>query len=174
MIESRYWKEELQRIAKSIRRVKHPPRWSVRRACVIERELMVGFFIVRRMIELNKISAKMINKPISVFSCPALMPVNKLNAHRRWETYDLNNEVRCSRNLVYITNQFIHSYSSGVLRDETGNWGDVYIGSDYERNKCIWRIAVVEIHTLFSAIAKDYPRVMSFNYNEKKLDYDVT
>src|SRR3990172_4198339 len=44
MIESCYWKEELKRIAKSIRRTERPARWSERALCIVERDLMLGFF----------------------------------------------------------------------------------------------------------------------------------
>ena len=55
MIESCYWKEELQRIATLIRPVANPKRWSERHHCTVERDIIIGFFIVRRLIELHKV-----------------------------------------------------------------------------------------------------------------------
>ena len=42
MIESCYWKEELQRIAQNLRPVLKPPRWSEKRYCILQRDLAVG------------------------------------------------------------------------------------------------------------------------------------
>ncbi len=71
MIESRYWKEELKRIAKTIATVKRPQRWSERAHCIVERDVMIGFFIVRRLIELHKVSSATRNFTMRVFLCPA-------------------------------------------------------------------------------------------------------
>lgn len=57
MVESQYWKEELARIAKTLEPVESPPEWTERAHCTVERDLCVGFFIVRRMIELYKVSS---------------------------------------------------------------------------------------------------------------------
>jgi hypothetical protein len=42
MIQSCDWKEELARIARTIRRVKVPGRWSERAHCIVERDLMIA------------------------------------------------------------------------------------------------------------------------------------
>ena len=58
MIESRYWKEELARIAKTLKPFRKPLRWSERACCIVERDIMIGFFIIRRLIELHKKSSR--------------------------------------------------------------------------------------------------------------------
>ena len=174
MIESQYWKEELERIARSIRRVKKPPRWSERAQCVIERDLMLGFFILRRLIELCKVSSCIRDHTINVFSCLAVgKDVTKLNGHCIWELYDLENEKPVAKKPQYIANQFIHSYTSFVARDETRNWSDIYVVSDYDRKNCIWRVPVEEIHKLLKSAAKDYPHTVTMTYNPKTKDYDT-
>src|SRR5689334_1751368 len=120
MIESCYWKEELARIASSIRRVKAPARWSERAHCVVERDLMIGFFIVRRLIELHKVSSKTRDFSMKVFSCPVRAEqVHRRNVHDHWETYDLLNEKRETKKPLYLSNQFIHAWTSFVQRDAT-------------------------------------------------------
>ena len=175
MIESSYWKEELVRIAKSIRRVKTPIRWSERVHCTVERDLMIGFFIVRRMIELHKVSSKTRDFSMTVFSCPVRVKhVHRMNVHDHWETYDLQTEKRTSKTPLYLSNQFIHASTSFVQRDETRNWSDVYIVSDRDRNQCIWRIPVEQIRDLFLVASEDHVHSASWVYNEKKGDYDIS
>jgi hypothetical protein len=175
MIESRYWKEELTRIVKTIRPVQKPFRWSERAHCIVERDLMIGFFIVRRLIELHKVTSKTRDYSMTVFSCPVQAKhVHRMNVHDHWETYDLENERRESKKPLYLSNQFIHACTSFVARDESRNWSDVYIVSDYDRNDCIWRIPVAQIRGLFSVALKDHPHSVTMVYREEKSDYEVS
>jgi hypothetical protein len=175
MIESCYWKEELVRIAKTLRAVKKPARWTERAHCVVERDLMIGFFIIRRLIELHKVSSKTRNYSMTVFSCPTrVKKVHHRNVHDHGDTYDLQNEKQGSKKPLYLSNQFIHASTSFVMRDQTRNWSDVYIVSDYDRDKCIWRIPVTQIIGLFSVASEDYPHSIQYIYSDSKGDYQVT
>ena len=175
MIESRYWKEELTRIAKTIRPTKTPPRWSERGHCVVERDVMVGFFIVRRLIELHKVSSATRDFIMRVFSCPARAKrVHWFNEHDIHELYDLGRERRETKKPLYLSNQFIHAYTSFVARNESRNWSDVYVVSDFDRNDCIWRIPISEIRRLFKVAAQDYPHTVTTVYNHEKGDYEVS
>ena len=91
-IESQYWKEELARIAKSIRPVSKPKRWSERAVCTVERDVMIGFFITRRMIELHKVSSKISQRKFEVFSAPVTKNITKMNRYCLDENYDWNAE----------------------------------------------------------------------------------
>jgi len=97
-----------------------------------------------------------------------------MNRHEIYELYDLEAE-RCeTKKPLYMSNQFIHAYTSFVVRDENRNWSNAYIVSDYDRNDCIWRVPVSEIRRLFSALARDFPRSVQMVFNHKKGDYDVS
>ena len=174
MIESRYWKEELSRIAKTIKPLRKPPRWSERACYVVERDLMIGFFIIRRLIELNKVSSRTRNFSMKVYSCPAREKITRLNGHRIPDAYDLENEKAETKKPSYISNQFIHAYTSFVLRDETRNWSDVYIISDFDRNDCIWRVPISVIRELFELVSDDYPSRLESVFDPCKGDYIVT
>jgi len=65
-------------------------------------------------------------------------------------------------------------YTSFVQRDETRNWSDVYIVSDFDRNDCIWRIPVDQIRKLFIVASQDHVHSARWVYNEKRGDYDVS
>ena len=175
MIESRYWREELTRIAKTIKPLRKPPRWSERTHCVVERDLMIGFFIIRRLIELNKVSSRTRDYSLKVHACPAVaIEVTQLNKGWIFETYDLENEKQIIKKPLYISNQFIHAYMSFVFRDETHNWSDVYVVSEFDRNDCIWRVPIPVIRKLFELASDDYPsRLLSISCPKKK-DYVVS
>lgn len=174
MIESCYWKEELHRIARTIRYVSRPPRWSERAHDIVLRDLMIGFFILRKLIDLHTVSTATSDQMLNVCSCQARgKNVTLLNAHRLWELYDLDREIPTSKTPIYIANQFIHAYTGLVARDESRNWSDVLVVSDYDRNDCIWRVPIAEIRNLFSKAADDYPYLTRMSFNSKRGDYDV-
>ena len=173
MIESRYWTEELTRIVKTIKPRRKPPQWSERACCVVERDLMIGFFIIRRSIELNKVSSRTRNFSMKVYSCPAREKITRLNGHWIPDAYNLENEKAEIKKPFYISNQFIHAYTSFVLRDETRNWSDVYVISDFDRNDCIWRIPISVIRELFKLASDDYPSRLEYVFDPSKSDYKV-
>lgn len=175
MIESAYWKEELLRIAKDLRPVPNPKRWTERGHAVLERDIMIGFFIVRRLVELKKVSSATANFVMDVFAAPATgKPVSYWSRHDIWEVYDLVKEKPERKKALYMSNQFIHAYTSSVQRDETRNWADVYVVSDFDRATCIWRVPTKQIRRLFQTAGEDYPHSMHMTYNPSRGDYDVT
>jgi hypothetical protein len=142
---------------------------------MVERDLVLGFFIVRRLIELHKVSSASRDLAMKVFSCPSRgNRVDRWTGNEIYELYDLENERKETKKPFYISNQFIHAYTSFVARDNTRNWSDVYVVSDYDRNDCIWRVPLSEIYRLFKVAAQDYPHSVHMVYNHKKGDYDVS
>lgn len=174
IIESIYWKEELHRIYDNIMPVAKPPRWSERRYNVLLRDITIGFFIIRKMIELNKVSSKIQNGLYCIFACNSICgKITRLNKFEIFELYDIDNEIEETKNILYIANQFIHSYTGIALRDRSRNWSDIYVVSDYERNNCIWRIPIATVCSIFVATAEDYPSSYKMEYCTKKNDYTV-
>lgn len=175
MIESFYWKEELVRISRTIHPKKRPVRWSERAHCVVERDLMLGFFMVRRLIELHKVSSATRDLQLHVFSCPSLgRPIHRMNGPQIDEVYDLATERPETRKPASIANQFIHAVTSYVVRDESRNWSHIYVVSDFDRNDLLWRVPISEVRRLFLTAAQDEVTSMRMAYNAKTGDYDVT
>jgi hypothetical protein len=175
MIDSCYWKEELDRIARTISHKKKPARWSERGHGIIERDIMIGFFIVRRLIELRKVSSATRDHALTVYSCPTRgKNVTRLNNHRIMELYTLEKEKRDKKKPLYLSNQFIHAYTSFVVRDDSRNWSDMYVVSDFDRNDYIWRIPISEIHSIFKIAEQDYPHSIRSVYCDKMGDYEVS
>jgi hypothetical protein len=173
-IESLYWKEELTRIAKLIRPVARPKRWSERAVCTVERDVMIGCFIVRRLIELHKVSSRVAKLQLGVFSVPVIKDVNKMSRFSIEENYDWKVEKAESKAVSYICNQCIHAYVSVVTRATDRNWSDLFVVSDYDRNSVIWRIPFSILIQLFETAAKDWPASHAMTYDDDLGDYRVT
>ena len=173
-IVSRYWREELFRIRKSLIPKKRPPRFTERRICLVERDTMVGFFIVRRLIELSKVGSKSINHLVPTFRNRPIKSINWSNKHCVWENYDWGKEVKENIPICKVANQFIHSVHSDIQRDKARNWCDFYIYSDYEQKKSILRVPVKSICDAFDTIANDWTlRRLTTRYNSQKKDHDL-
>jgi hypothetical protein len=54
--ESHYWKEELFRHARRIRRLQSLKRWGNRSTAGLEKGLMIGFYSIRKLIEAHTVS----------------------------------------------------------------------------------------------------------------------
>lgn len=184
--ESCYWKEELYRIAKTLKRKRRPPKWSLRAQNILERDLAVGFFITRKLYENNKLSSlshytdiRLQSYPLKIAagdnradsfspSSPSDRPLQPLksgtvsfrNKHRFVEKYDFAKEKMELWHFVDVADRFIHGYASVPERDSSRNWSDVYLVSDRSRNVNLWQISVSDISALFNAVACDYPTDM--------------
>lgn len=172
-IESMYWREELKRIKGNLEPARRPKRFSERLLCSAERDTMIGFFIVRRLIELNKVSSMAADLSLAIYYNTPLKDINRLNRYSVEENYVWDLEKSGAVSLSYISNQFIHAYMSLLFRDNSRNWSDFLIFSDYERNQNIWRVPVPEIVRAFDFVISDWPSKTRWSYNDKKRDYDV-
>ncbi len=141
---------------------------------MVERDLCIGFFIIRRMLELNRVSSRTRNFELRAYCFQALKDIIRPYCHPFSEgVYDLDSEELKILEPRYVSNQFIHSCMSIVVRDETRNWSDVYTVSDYDRTKHIWRIPITDIRKLFLLAANDYPSVVAFHLSPDNNDYTV-
>lgn len=173
-MESSYWKEFLVETASDLRSVARPKRLTKRRYEIVERNIVISFFLLRRLIELHKVSGKVRNFGLRVFAWPSTGKLPTLvNNHRIEELYDFSKEQSQTKKPMYICNQVIHSYSTSMVVDETRNWDSMLTVSDYDRKNCIWRIPVDVMVGLLRAASTDYPYQIKYTRNEKTGNYDV-
>ncbi|MCD4730765.1 MAG: hypothetical protein K8R74_09210 [Bacteroidales bacterium] len=173
-MESRYWKEFLASTAKELAWKKSPKRLTERRLEIMERDVILSFFIVRRLIELHRISLKTIDFKFEIFSCPYNgRPLRPTNRHWFEESYDLENEKKQNKKTMYIANQFIHSTLFLMLIDETRNWDSFYVVSDYDKKNCIWRIPAKQVYDCLKLVSDDYLELFSYKYDEAKDNYII-
>lgn len=174
MIESCYWKEDLLSHAKRLRPITKPKRWREKLMVNFEKELIISFFLIRKLFETHKVSNKSREYRASVYCyAPTGKRITKLNEWAIDEIYNLEKEKRVKKSILFLSNQLIHSCTIFAYREEDRNWGGVYACSDFERNKTIYRISIQEIIKIFELVGNDYPSSMRMTWNEKKGDYLV-
>ncbi|GAB3550082.1 hypothetical protein GCM10027343_32700 [Noviherbaspirillum agri] len=174
MIESRYWKEDLLAHARRLQPVRAPKRWTERTAVNFEKELMISFFMVRVLLERNKLSTKLQQLRIPVARYPWNgEKITVLNAAFVDELYHFDQGSNTSVSLGFISNQFVHAGAIYAERDESRNWSHVLLCSDFERKKAIFRVAVPEIQRIFHLVAEDQASWVRLQYDPKLGDYRV-
>jgi len=173
-MESFYWKEYLAETATDIQRVAQPKRLTQRRYEIVERNIIISFFLLRRLIEFHKVSSKIREYRFKIFSWRSTGKLpTLLNNHKIDELYDLSIERAHTKKVIYVCNQLIHSYTSTMIVDETRNWDSILTVSDYDRKDCIWRIPINSIVDILKIASKDYPYSVRYTLNKKTGDYDV-
>ncbi|NVM23059.1 MAG: hypothetical protein HWN68_14910 [Desulfobacterales bacterium] len=172
-MESSYWKEFLAETASDLHRVARPKRLTQRRYEIVERNIVIGFFLLRRLIELHKVSSRVRDFRLKVFAWPSTGKLPTLLNNHREELYEFSKEHAQTKKPMYICNQVIHSYSIAMVVDKTRNWDSLLTVSDYDRKDCIWRIPVDVIVDLLRTASTDYPYQAKYTRNEKTGDYDV-
>jgi hypothetical protein len=170
--ESSYWKDTLLREARSLRRRKSQKRWLQPSFARLEQSVMMGFYIVRKLLEAKKLSQASESSVVRVerFRWNG-KPVHKLNWHHLDRMYDLSGSEKAQKNVKLLCDQFVHSYIFEPLFLEDGLDG-IFVTSDRERAKYLYFLSIDTIISLFEAVGKDYPSKVRMVWNPKKQDYD--
>ena len=135
---------------------------------------MLGFFIVRRLIELDKVGLKTRRCKLQVYENTPIKNVTWLNRDRFWENYDWKRERLKHLPIQSVANQFIHSVASGLYRDRSRNWSEFLVFSDYEQKKSILRVPILSITSAFEVAINDWPASLKVSYSNAKMDYEVS
>ena len=165
VIESRYWREDLVRVSKLLRPVVKPPRWSERRVVNFEKEITIGLFMVRRLAESGKFSSRMMTHKARLFRCAFRGESHRLIYKDIVELYELEVEEEIWRDVIFVCNQFIHADFTYAFRNEYRNWEGIYVSSDFQKRKWIYRIPVSEIKRIFEIAVVDRPSYIMLRYD---------
>ncbi|CCG95774.1 hypothetical protein DET61_1154 [Marinobacter nauticus] len=158
--ESSDWKEPLLKSAKWLRSVKFSDRTQEKTFVRIEKELFIGFYSIRKLLETLKVSDSTKKLKFEVEWYPNKEPVHDLNWHHLDRLYDLSSRHLETRDIGFLCNQFIHSYVFVVAGD--AEIDGVYIASDKIRNKKVYFVSLQNILRAFRVVGRDYPANLQF------------
>lgn len=162
VIESRYWREDLARYARSFRPRKKPARWSERLVVNFEKDVTIALFMVRRLAEAGKFSSLMMRHRAEVFRCAFHGKPHRLVFKDIHELYRLEVEEPVSKDVAFVCNQFIHAEFTCAFRGNDRNWLSLYTSSDFEKKKYIYKIPLPEIVKILDLAINDYPTSKKF------------
>ena len=173
--ESGPWKDELLRVASSLERRIAQRRWTERSRFIVERDIMISAYSIRKLLEASKLSDEARARRISAtrFTLIDRVP-DFLNFHRVNDYYDLEHASSTQLRVPDFCNQIIHSFVWMMCENESRGFAGVIVASDRERRKCLYQIAAEAIIDFFRAIAADdivEMRIRADSSGERKVIY---
>jgi hypothetical protein len=176
MWESCFWKEDLQRLAHRLEQRCAAKRWSNRAGARVEKVTMVGFFIIRRIIEAKaRLSDSTVQRlvPVSIYTSRSTR-ITSLNWRNIDRHFDLDHPRRLRIRLPELCNQFIHSYVFTIVGHESGGLEGILVASEYRRRSALYHVRIKQIINLFRLVARDDPDHANASFDPKIQDYRVS
>lgn len=174
MIESKYWKHDLLVYAKNFSPVKNPPRYSEKLHVNFEKDVLISFFMIRKLSECYKLSSRTLEKRYKIYASKCIGKVNNKNHFDIEKLYDIESESAQTKSVKFISNQLIHSQTLFAYRNEDRNWGGLYVCSDLERSKYLYRIPIETIIDILITAANDHPELIRLCFNQKTNEFDIS
>jgi len=172
--ESHYWKNDLLRYSKSLRRQLIQQKWYEASFAHLEKSIMLGFYIVRKLIEAKKLSDSVANQKLPATNYPPKgKPISLMNWHKLDKLYDFSKGRTSSVKASFIANQFIHSYVFAPCFNKDGILDGVFVSSDRDRNHILRLVYIDDVIHLFESIVDDDPNEIRMVFNSERCDYDV-
>ena len=154
--ESWPWKKELHDLALYLSAKKKQRRWPVSATTKLEKEIFLGFYIIRKLIESNKLTDACDNLEIKVKTFPSKGKfVTHTNWHKSDEHFDLTKPNDETISLHKLTNQFIHSFIFHQVLDQKYGLTGFLVASDYQKSKSLIQVDVNEVIRACKRVSKD-------------------
>lgn len=170
--ESHYWKRPLLRTATWLERWRLDENVSERDLARIERELFVGFYAIRKLLETFKVSPSTRQRTYLLVWSPGIGTADYMNWHRLDEHFDLDDLHEERHDLMFLCNQFIHSFIFLPTIDEDGALGGVYIASDRIKKYKLYFIDIAQIVDAFRTVGRDYPTRLHLRRNDSTQQWE--
>lgn len=157
--ESAYWKEPLLEGAAIIRDLMDREEISEAEFARVERELFIGFYSVRKILEgVAKVSESTRKLQVQLWWFPKLRDAPITDWYNRsefWELYDMEDRRAEERDLLYVVNRMIHSFIFMLSGDDEGH--GVFFTSDRDKDDRLNFMTTAEIVRIFEIVGNDYP-----------------
>lgn len=170
--ESSYWKDDLLELTEKIKNVYPKTPFSEELAVSFEKDIMISFYIIRKLEEAGKLSSATKGYQLNVRTHKNIKNVTRLNWHRIDELFEFESPIEEKMGVDKLYNQIIHSYIFLISTDETTEVIDgFFFCSDRMRNEKLYYIDLNEIVGFFTIVGNDYPSTGFFEFDEKIQDY---
>jgi hypothetical protein len=171
--ESLFWKEEIARIRRRLENKRRQAKWADRWLARLEKDVMLSFFMIRKLIEAKKLSQGLLDSRTPVLTyAPTGKLVHHFNWHRLSELYQLTKAKREDVTLEFLCNQIIRSYVFAPLF--TGRKCTALLFcSDWQRNRRLYRLSMSRLTSLLHKVASDSPAGLQARFDKSVQDYRV-
>lgn len=163
--ESSYWKGDLLKLGLKLERRIIQKRWGSKNIFALEKDLFIGFYAIRKLIESKKISDSLKLKEYQILEFEYHGTNNSIIDYFSEEKYNFDKPNKKKLTIAQLCNQFIHSfyfspYVSGELLI------GFFICSDHQREKGIYMVTILDIIDIYRIIGSNYPASIKKIKNE--------
>lgn len=176
--ESYPWKQDLMRHKRLIQKYNTAERFArdyEGTYTVIEKAIFYSAFITRKLIDCRgKLSDEADNYCIRVKS---IKPLRRVDSLHRWPEENSHDWESAKSQTVAgknVCNWLIHSYLFFAEVDENGPMLSFCVSSDFDRNKTLYKVSIVDWMDYIGFLASDDIASLSFQYDQKTDDYFYT
>jgi hypothetical protein len=156
------WKDELLHVAERLRTKKTQRRWSARSAYLLERDVMMAAYAVRKLIESRRVSDELSHMewPVARLELTGDVP-DVWNVHEPERSFDLAAPQPASLSTLEVCHQIIHSF---VFYPEwtwtgppsrAGELKSINVASDRARHKQLYSIDLDVLVALFERVGDE-------------------
>lgn len=174
--DSKHWKQPLLRTASLLSSLRFKETETTERALArVEREIFVGFYAIRKLLETFKVSSstKELQLDIQAFHAKSGSKVDYLNTADIDKFFELKNPIQEQKDIGFLCNQIIHSYVFLISIGEDGGLEGFFVASDTMRSKKIYFVEIVQVIDAFRQVGSDYPRSITMQRNQKTDQWEV-
>lgn len=140
----------------------------------VESGLLYSSFIIRKLIESNKLSDLIDSHTIQVIR---YSPIKQINMLHKWVDDDEYDWVKPVTQIVLgkdICNWLIHSYVLSLIFEENAAVIGFYVSSDFDRNKGLYEVTIEDWLSFVDLVIQDDIISLTAIYDVKKCDYKYT
>lgn len=140
---------------------------------------MIGFCIVRKLIESKKLTNELVSTKIKGNKMPNIgKEIHLFNSYRFYEYFDFDGSQKVGFEMIFLCNQIVHSYIFSPFFHETdknkpAELAGIHFCSDAHKNNWLYEIEIGVVIKLFESVGNNYPSAGKYRYNSNKKDYDV-
>lgn len=149
------WRDELLKSSVRLRRWSTQKRWTERTYFLAERDIMMGAYSIRRLIDSAKSSSLLPSKRIPTVRYPLVgrkpMVLDRFDPER---LYDLQKATTAELEVGRLCNQIIHSFVFQIYLEVDGTTSVVFV-SDHDRGKHLHGIRFEVLADLFDYVGRE-------------------
>lgn len=150
------WRGEILKAAESLERRATLPRWTSRTGFLVEKDLMVGMFAIRRLVESAKTSSLLPRERVSFGMHPLTGRVP--GVYDRWSYggyYDMDSKQQTEVTVRDLVNLFIHSFVLDCYPLSDEGPATIWVVSERDRNKRLYSIPFPRVVALFRRVGDE-------------------
>lgn len=174
MIDSYYWKRHLLNAARKLELRARQRAWSARSIDLLERELMIAFFCIRKLIEAKKLTDACERQKIVVRRFRNRGGRSDLMSLVEFEkVYELSSGDKKELTIGFLANQLIHSYFIFPAFSRRNRLNGIWVTSDFERYKALYHIPTSSLISAIRHVGRDQIRKLTWKHGRYDGEWEI-